>query len=494
MARAIWNNSSTYDANTKSLITDGGPTPSWWTYLSEWDQGTLQSEPVGSPMWWLLRGVARLLAERGDLLRFERYWEGDHPLPDIVDRDTQEHYRTLVTEARVNYMRAVVETLSERMRVQGLYLPGDDERADSETWAFWQANELDAWQTVAFAEMVAKRRCYWSVWFPENDGDAPRIEIEDALQTWVELVPGTRNQRAAGIRTMFDDWTGDELAEVQLPNSMHYFRRTGEGWTMGREEVNPLGVVSIVPMVNRPKLRGPETGFSEIEDIFSTQDRINRTVLGRMLAGHSAAFRQKWATGIDVPIDDDGNATAPFVPGVTKLWVAEEAGARFGQFDATDLTNYIKGEEQDIQHIANVSRMPRHYFNPNGQAPSGDSMKSAEAGLVAKIRTMELFAGAAIKEVLRLARQVAGLETPLASELVWGDPEFQTFGQLVDGNVKLVQEGIASRKYAREKVGMSPATMARVESEIAAEQLMSFVDAEPPPRSPVVADESAPVA
>lgn len=467
--------------------------PRWWSLIPEIDRENMGEQPVGSPLWMLARGIARLAAESAELTRLEDYWQGRHDLPDTLDRETQEKYRLLVEKSGINYMRTVVEVISERLHLQGLWLPGDDERADSDTWGLWEANGMDAWQSVAWTEMLAKRRVYWSVWYGANAGDPPRIELEDALQTWVELVPGSRDKRAFSVKVYVDDWTGEELADVATPEALYYFARnkpvtnhqgrvTGLTWQARQAgEPNKLGEVPFVGMVNRPSLRTADRGYSVIEDVLDTQDRLNQTVLGRMLAGHTAAFMQKWATGIEIETDKDGNPKAPFVPGVTRLFTSESDAAKFGQFDATDLKNYITGEEQEIQHIANTTRLPRHYFNPTGQAPSGDAMRSAEAALVATATTIQKFSGDPVKTVLRLARKAAGLgETPFMSELVWADPEFQTWGQLVDGTLKLTQGSIASLRYAREKVGMSPATITRVESELETEQILAaaLMDAE----------------
>jgi hypothetical protein len=480
----------------KSTVTGMGATPTWWRMFTGADRSALDNTPVGSPLWMLLRGLSRLNAERPEVERLEAYWQGRHDAPDTLDDDTAAKYVKLVDESGINYMRTVVEVIAERIKLQGLWLPGDDERADSETWKLWTENGLDSWQGVAWPEMLAKRRVYWSVW-PTEDGQPPRIEIEDALQTWVELEQGSRTRRAFAVKTFVDDWTGEEVADVVTPTAVHYFIRQastgrqsvvertsdksgGKEWVERQpSEPNKLGEVPFVAMVNKPTLRGPDRGYSVIEDVTKTQDRLNQTILGRMLAGHTAAFLQKYATGIEVEDDDDGNPVPPFKPGVTRLWISENESAKFGQFDATDLRNYITGEEQEIQHIANTTRLPRHYLNPTGQAPSGDAMRSAEAALVALVTGVQQFCEAPLREVFRLARSAAGIgETPFESELVWADPEFQTYGQLVDGTTKLVQGGIASKRWAREKVGMTPATIRRVEAELQAELLEAAALAE----------------
>jgi hypothetical protein len=62
------------------------------------------------------------------------------------------------------------------------------------------------------------------------------------------------------------------------------------------------------------------------------------------------------------------------------------SGHRFGQFAQTDLTVFVKAVEMLVQHIASQTRTPPHYFALTGQFPSGDAIKSAETGLVAKVR------------------------------------------------------------------------------------------------------------
>jgi hypothetical protein len=47
---------------------------------------------------------------------------------------------------------------------------------------------------------------------------------------------------------------------------------------------------------------------------------------------------------------------------------------------------FVKAVEMLVQHIASQTRTPPHYFALTGQFPSGDAIKSAETGLVAKVR------------------------------------------------------------------------------------------------------------
>ena len=91
--------------------------------------------------------------------------------------------------------------------------------------------------------------------------------------------------------------------------------------------------------------------------------------------------------------------------------------------------------EEDVQHIAVQTRTPRHYFLQQGQAPSGDAIKSAEAGLVAKVVERQRQYGRSFAELVRLRQAYKG-EQPKAIETIWADPEFRTMGELTDAIIK----------------------------------------------------------
>lgn len=105
---------------------------------------------------------------------------------------------------------------------------------------------------------------------------------------------------------------------------------------------------------NRPDLLGE--AHSEIEDVLDIQDRINKTLIDRLMAQEFSAFRQRWATGYELPEDEHGQPVEPFRSAVDRLWVAEDSAVKFGEFGATDLTPYLKAAEADVQHMAARTR------------------------------------------------------------------------------------------------------------------------------------------
>lgn len=458
---------------TAQPLTEGVGSPLWWIYrLSH----QLSLETIG----YVSRTPDNVLVTKPGLAKLDRYYDGNHDLPFVRDPEVRAEFLAMLERSQSNFMRLVVNAAAERLGVLGLRLPGDDEIADTETWAIWTANNMETWAPVAFRTALTQRRAFWSVWWGEKAGGPAKIALEDPQQVIVEYAPADRTLRAAGLKKWVDDWTGETFANLAIHGqpiyrykwSKHPSGYGPEGWYERAEPVrNPLGVVPFVPMVNQPDIH--LTGVSELDDLIAIQDRINQTLFNRQVAEHLSAFRQKWATGLEIPVDDDGEPIETYQAAIDRIWISPEPQSRFGQFEATELKNYHTTIEQDLEHLSVISRTPRHVFMHQGQAPSGDAMKSDEAGLVAKIKGLHASCGPAFKEVLRLARQVQGMETPADSEVVWADPEFQTLGQLVDAQIKLLSARVSSLDYAREKIGMSPSTIVRVKAEILQDGLMA---------------------
>jgi hypothetical protein len=245
---------------------------------------------------------------------------------------------------------------------------------------------------------------------------------------------------------------------------------TGEDYPL----TNELGEVPIVPFRNRARLLGP--GRSEIEGVTDTQDRINETLFQRVMSGQYSAFRQRYATGMDLEIDpESGLPKKPFEPGQTELWVNSNPEARFGDFEQTDLSGYLESIAADVQHIAAQTHTPPHYLLGEMVNLAAEALKAAEAGLISKVRRRMVHFGESWEDVFRLAFKVAGDEersTVVDAEIIWRNPEFRTEGQLVDALVKMSTLGVP-RDALWERWGASPQEIARWKAMGVQDALMS---------------------
>jgi hypothetical protein len=432
-----------------------------------------------SPDWWVNRLANRLQLESAAMRRFEDYYRGNHPLPDVRD-ELQVPYRRLLSMSPTNFMRLVVDATEERLNVIGFRF--SDEGADADAWRVWQANALDAESQLNHRESLVKKRGAVMVW-PSDDSGTPTITVEDPMSVVVEYEPGNRRNRAAALKVWDDDWTGRKMATLYLPDSIHKFtfiKHTIFGPSWQPREVagelsplpNPFGVVPVVEFPNRPDIYGD--GESELSDVTNSQDRINKIIFDRMMAAEFTSFKQRWATGVDIPVDPTtGQPVEPFEVAVQRLLINENPEGKFGEFDQTDLTPYLDAADQDLKFIASATRTPPHYLNTSADRLSGESIKSAETGLVAKVKRKQRHFGEAWEEVMRLAFTAMG--DPKAAyqsaETMWADPESRTESEHADAVGKLRTLLELPREAAWEEYGFSPTQIERLKRQSAAESL-----------------------
>lgn len=452
-----------------------------------------------TPEQWLLVLEQRLVERQTEMQQMDDYYTGDHPLPFVTRAHAEKvrnEFRELLKDSRSNFAELVVDAVAERLRVDGFRLSASsDEAADEAAWATWQANGMDAESQVAFVEALVKGVSYVSVWAPERVGGYASMAVEDPLQTIVAYEPGSGfRRRAAALKVWHDDVLGVDRANVYLPGGVFKFKAAGREiggatttakgrsfeesrgvariaqqpgaaarWApleTGSFVRNPAGVVPIVPLRNRPRLL--VEGRSELENVCRIQNQVNAFVFLLALAGYFGAHRQRWMTGVPL-FDEDNRPLDVFDAAIDRLWASENPDAKFGDFAQTSLDDYIKSIEQKVSHIAVTTRTPKHYLLPEGQEPSGDAIKSAEAGLVKKVQARQLTFGEGIEEALRLARRFEGKgDTPADSEVVWVDPQIRTEAEVTDATLKKFQGRLITWQQACLDMGYSPQAIARM--------------------------------
>jgi hypothetical protein len=440
--------------------------------------------------------IDKLGAQARRHARFDAYYTGDHPLPDAPPGARAEYLR-LMRLARSNWMELVVDAVAERLVVDGVRF--GNQAADVDIWrTIWQPNALDAEHGDVHTEALIGGTAAVMVWPNTTDANGrPTITTEHPTEVYVELDPALRRRARAGVKVYTDDdtvyatlWTardGDTPATVykwSRPAAsaewQHYAADGDPDWTFE----NPLGEVPLVAFNNKRRMIG--AGVSELAGgITDIQDRINETIFGRLTAGRFAAFRQRWATGMDIPVDPQTNKPVePFKSAIDRLWMAEDKDVKFGEFSATDLAPYIAGVEADIQHLAAISRTPPHYLlGQSGAFPSGESLKATETGLVKKVEKRQLAFGESWEDVIRLGlvamEDARGADDTL--EVIWRDPESKGLGELVDALVKLKTLGVPDEALW-ERYGASQLEIARWRGQAARARLAAAAAA--PPAAP----------
>jgi hypothetical protein len=427
------------------------------------DMALTTAVPQGSAG-WLERLVKVLDARSTDMTRFNDYYEGRHPLV-FTTSIYRKEFGQLLRGFADNFCGLVVDAEAERLHVEGFRMGSrlKNLQADEDAWRIWQVNQLDAWSGSAHTEMLVKGEVcaivspFVSEW---PDEKTPLITIEDPTEVVVETSTANRRLRLAALKRWRDD-DGRRRATLYLPDRFEKYierrderptsamattvnwvplRVEGEAWPLP----NPIGVVPVVPLVNRPRLNG--SGRSELTSVVPIQDTLNKLFMDMLFSADANAFRQRWATGIEIPLDPEtGQTVETFRTAIDRIWSTVAPDAKFGDFDETKLEGYRGAIEMAVQHVASITRTPAHYLmGQSGTFPSGESLKTTETGLVAKTLNQSRYTGEGWEEVVRLAFR--SLDDPRGkiqdSETIWADMETRTEAEHVDALVKMGSLGV----------------------------------------------------
>jgi Phage portal protein, SPP1 Gp6-like len=434
-------------------------------------------EDYGEPLWWVARLEERLDADQRKLHRLDDYYEGRHRLAFATSK-FRDAFGDLFGSFADNWCDLVVDSAEERLSVQGFRL--DDVAGDKEAWRIWQANNLDAESGIAHTEALVHSRAYALVWPNDADETTPVITIEHPTQVVVAHSAANRKLRLAALKRYIDD-DGYKRVTLYTPEFVFKFKSAAkvredgtsssgktkweqlelpdETWPLE----NPFGRVPIVPLVNRRRLLND--GVSEIARVIPVQDAVNKTIADMLVASEFGAAPQRWATGMSVPTNPATGQPLPdlFPNLVSRLWTSKSDKTNFGQFPQTDLAIFVAAIEMLVQHIASQTRTPPHYFYLRGQFPSGESIKSAETGLVAKVRRMQRQFSDSWEEVIQLAFLAAGdvqRAGVVHTETLWGDPESRSEAEHTDAIVKQKALGVPDEALW-EELGKTPQQIER---------------------------------
>lgn len=433
--------------------------------------------PVNAAEWRDLL-VHRLDERWAKLKVYDAYYEGDQNIAFMTAKYAAA-YGGMFAELADNWMTMVVDSSVERLKVQGIRF-GKEQKADEDAWSIWQDNGLDGESNMLHTEAVKTGWAYWMVQPTEGD-KSPRITGEHPSQCIVATDPADRRIRVAALKKWRD---GDYIyANVYLPDRVVKYRTTqrriqttqfgdAKRWESIGASSNPLKDVPLVPVPNNPAML--HGGVSDLaRGAIKLQNAINK-MLGDMLIGSEyIAYPLRVLLGVDIPRDP---ATGEPIPNAdlalsqSRMLILPGQASEMDvkEFSAGDLKNFSDQVQVLADHLAAQTRTPPHYVVGKMANMSGDALKGAETGLVAKVRSgkMEPF-GEAHETTLRLAFKAKDPSDERANEteaeIIWGDPESRSQAELADALTKLSAIGVP-QEILWSRYGFSPAEIDRMKA------------------------------
>ena len=197
--------------------------------------------------------------------RLDAYYEGLQRLEHIglaVPPDLRRF------ETVVNWPRLSVDSLEERLDLEGFRLSGAD-ADDTELWRIWQANDLDEESQLAHLDALVYGRSFICVGAGDDEG-TPLVTVESPREMIAAIDPRTRRVSAAlRLYGSTDENPDPQLATLYFPNRTVWLeRRPGFApeWTEVDRDDHDIGEVPVVPLLNRRRV-GRYGGVSELADI-----------------------------------------------------------------------------------------------------------------------------------------------------------------------------------------------------------------------------------
>lgn len=394
----------------------------------------------------------------GRLGRVERYLKGDHDLP-YMPRGAKAEYRALAKKSITNWLPLISDTFAKALWVDG-YRPAKS-ADNAKPWDYWQANRLDARQSIPVRSALDYGVGYVSVLPGDSD---PAIRCMTALkaQAFYEddddewpVHALVHKGRAADGSFLYEFLDDANVYALRVPKD----GKPKDVEIVGEPAAHDLGVCPVVRF--RDRLDGEATGI--IAPHINLQDRINESVFSLMVALQFASFRQRWATGLAIPLDESpfldaqgqpttvdtgtpnpnfGKSIEPFQAAVDRLWVTDSPEAKFGDFAQTEVSGHLQTYESTVKTLAAHAQIPPAVLMAQMDNLAAEAIAAVNDTTTKKAAELETIFGEAWEQVLRLAAAAAGDEkaaSDTAAQVRWRDTEARSLAQTVDALGKLAQ-------------------------------------------------------
>ena len=403
-----------------------------------------------------LRDDLERIETRAHALRHYRdHWNG-RPATAFMSPKSREALEGRMDRLAINFPRLLVCSYVDRMNLAGFSVDGEPA---PDAWSRHRAAGLGARAELIHTDRLMYGAAYVTVW-PEADG--PAVVVDNPFTMTVHRDPLTGRVSRA-VRTWQHDGNGhalvidhESITRWKCPSA-----DTGAAGHWERTEQGPSawasdGLVPVVPFI-RHMSTDDHHGTSVAADILDLTDAQNKLMADAMVTSESYARPRRWATGLEIEEDEDGNPVDPF--GRDRSLQSEDPDTRFGQFDPARLDSYADMSATITQMVGAMTGLPPHYLGLHGDQPAAaEGVRAAEAQLTSRVYS----------ELRQLdqpwARTAALLElavdrdkiTPTTYRPEWSSPEIRTPGQAADAGQKLHAMGVPLASILTETLGWTP--------------------------------------
>lgn len=309
-----------------------------------------------------------------------RYYDGDQPTVYLTER-LAEIFRGVSAKISQNWCSVVVDSLVDRINLKGFET--EDKQAKAILDSTWETNNLAIESSDVHQTATINSEAFIIAW-PGEDGN---IEVYYNDPRLIHVVYQANNPREiayAGKIYNGDDNLGHMT--IYYPDHIQYYitdkpldqvtdASAFKPDTSVSQEGTAINTFGIVPVFH---FRTNRRGISDLANVIPLQDAINKLLIDMMVAAEYGAFKQRWVISQG---ETSGLKNSP-----NSIWDLPASdgtgqGTQVGEFNATDLNNYLNSMNALASSIGVITRTPKHYFYSQGGDPSGEALIALEAPL-----------------------------------------------------------------------------------------------------------------
>jgi hypothetical protein len=452
------------------------------------------------------------------------YYNGDHRLT-FASEKFRTVFGLLFMELADNLCPAVVDAVADRMRItnfqsslakvdfveveippeaqptpgpqpDGTVIPPPQKRVKPVTddpvgksaWEFWEQDDMDLTADEVHTEMLKAGDAYAIVWFDQ------KMNVRVYPQMAHEMAVKYNKDDPCLIDRACKFWKDEDTQKIRInlyyPNVIEKYISTkvikgdctwglgdvasikAEDFTVYDSPVpNRFNRVPVFHFQNKVQSR---KGSSELDDVIPVQDALNKSMCDMLISMEFNSFRQRWATGIEVEVDEATGRPKepPFNYGADRMIASADPDVKFGEFAQSDLQQFVYVQDSLRAEIARVSGTPLHYFFiTKADYPSGEALKSSEVRFTKKVHDRLTSTGAAWEDVITFALTLQGNPPPEDTDIdpLWANETSRSDSEIMDVLLKKKALGVSLSQLLRE-AGYDEDQIATIIEEQAANQ------------------------
>lgn len=378
------------------------------------------------------------LTPKGRLGLVRDYLVGEQRLPYIPNGAKREFTET-AKKSVTNWLPLVSDTYADGLALDGYRAPKSAD--NSKAWDYWQANGLDARQSIAIRGALEHGTSY--VLVLPSVGSAPVIKplaalrsyalFEDEDDEYPRFFLYKRGVSALGDETLYDLYDDTYVYDVRVPVT------AGSDLRIAGSSEHRMPVCPVVRF--RDRLDREAVGI--IAPLITLQDRVNEIVFALMIALQYASFRQRWATGLAIPereiLDPETGEVLgtepvePFESAVNRLWVSDSPDTKFGDFAQTEVQGHLATYDSAVRTLAALAQISPNILTGDLVNLSADALAQMEHSTQRRKGAFKVIFGECWEQVFQLAAIAAGDPIDDTAEVRWRDDEARAFESMAKG-------------------------------------------------------------